>query len=325
MKVVNSINQIYTKQKEINEVLKKHVDEIFFTKKESGWHYVSRIKSEESFALKLETGRFDDVSQLEDFFACTIVVENISAIKRAKKLVREFFKVAIQRPDKESYTTKDSSSFVFDDLRMYVTLKPTNARSKGPVNKILFEIQIKTFLQHAWVIATHDLIYKSDEINWAKQRVAYQVKAILENAEVSIEKASSTKKLNGLPSNNPKVERQNEVKSFIRRNFEEEILPNDLVRLVDNIDYLLSSLNIDVEILEESLLKETSLGKGSKTVNLSPYLIIVQTVINQHADVLRKMLGRKNKRKRNKILMPSELDMTLLGVDIENNGWVIIP
>ena len=50
-------------------------------------------------------------------------------------------------------------------------------------------MQVKTFLQHAWGIATHDLIYKTDDVSWSRQRIAYQIKAMLEHAEMSIQEA----------------------------------------------------------------------------------------------------------------------------------------
>ena len=51
---------------------------------------------------------------------------------------------------------------------------------------MIFEVQIKTILQHAWSIATHDLIYKTDTVSWPKERIAFQVKAMLEHAEIAI-------------------------------------------------------------------------------------------------------------------------------------------
>ena len=85
MKIVNSIRQCYDKQLDLNEKLKKRVDLIIGKHKKDTWHYFSRIKTRESYALKVETGRIDDPNKLDDFFACTIVVKNHSEINAAKK------------------------------------------------------------------------------------------------------------------------------------------------------------------------------------------------------------------------------------------------
>ena len=55
--------------------------------KDRRWHYESRVKNLESFALKVESGRYDDPNQVEDFFACTIVAENLDSMSKAEKLV----------------------------------------------------------------------------------------------------------------------------------------------------------------------------------------------------------------------------------------------
>ena len=120
MKIVNSISIIYEEQLIINKILKERVDKLLNEQKRSHWHFISRIKKPESFAQKLETGRVIDSSALEDFFACTLVVENIGAISEAKKIIKKDFKILEERPDKNSFTNKDSSSFIFDDLRLYV-------------------------------------------------------------------------------------------------------------------------------------------------------------------------------------------------------------
>lgn len=311
MKIVNSIALAYSSQYALNEKLKKRVDNVMLALKADQWHYISRLKKIESYAQKLETCRVADISQLEDFFACTIVVENNKALKIAKKILRKHFKLEYIRPKKEFFTSKDSSSFVFDDIRMYVKLKPTTARPRGPINDIIFEIQVKTFLQHAWSIATHDLMYKSDTISWTKQRVAYQVKAMLENAEVSIEKATSLKRLPGLPYDNPKVQSQNRIKSFVLKHFSASKLPKDLVRLIGNIENLTKKFNLNLDHLEKYLEDETAKGAGTKTLNLSPYLIILQSIINQNPKTIKSFMKRKSSPNYNpKLFLPSELDLT---------------
>ncbi len=294
MKIINSIKELYNKQREINKLVEKEASKIITSFKKNQWHYVSRIKALESFALKLETGRIFEPSCLEDFFACTLVVENFLAVKDAKKLVSQKFKIVSERPKDLNFTSKESHSFIFDDLRIYAKLKPTPARPKGPINDIIFEIQIKTFLQHAWAIATHDLIYKSDDISWTKQRVAYQIKAMLENAEISIARAEKLKKVRGLPNANIKVQTQNEIRDFILKNWSPESLPNDHLRLIDNIATFSKGVHINLIDLQELLDREKKLGRGTLTLNLTPYLIIVQSVINQAPHKIKSALSNKN-------------------------------
>ncbi|MEP2239035.1 MAG: hypothetical protein ABJI22_11790, partial [Maribacter sp.] len=301
----------YNTQHSLNTILKKRVDKLFLAIKEDQWHYISRLKKLESYAQKLETCRVADISRLEDFFACTIVVENNKALKTVKSILKKHVKIEYIRPKKENFTSKDSSSFIFDDIRMYVKLKTTSAGPKGPINNIIFEIQIKTFLQHAWSIATHDLMYKSDTISWTKQRVAYQVKAMLENAEVSIEKASTLKRLPGLPYDNPRVQSQNKIKTFVLKHFLPSRLPQDLVRLIGNIEYLMKTFNLDLDKLEKYLETETLKGAGTKTLNLSPYLIILQSIINQNPRIVKSFMTRRSSKNYNpKLFFPAELDLT---------------
>jgi ppGpp synthetase/RelA/SpoT-type nucleotidyltranferase len=304
MKIVYSITKLYKEQSAVYKKLSDEVYRLITSIKSSRWHYESRIKELESYALKLETGRFPEPNKIEDFFGCMLVVENTLEIKKAVALLKPHIKLEYRRPKDDKMTHKNSDSFVFDDLRLYVTLKPTAAREKGPINDIIFEIQIKTFLQHAWSIATHDLIYKSNEINWAKQRVAYQVKAMLENAEISIEKAYSIKKIPGLPTNE-KVELQKRVQKFLLEFWGVETLPKDLIRLVDNVIQLLKTLDISIDILENDLKEEAKEGRGNLVLNLSPYLSILQTIINCQTTKIKSYLVRD---KKNKILIPSEID-----------------
>ena len=117
---------------------------------------------------------------------------------------------------------------------------------------------------------------------WAKQRVAYQIKAMLEHAEISIDEIENIKESVMLTKSNKKIKQLNRVKTFLTHNWENEALPNDLVRLSDSICYLLKQLQTDISTLQTFLDKESECGRGTKTLNLSPYLIILQTIINQN-------------------------------------------
>ena len=130
---------------------------------------------------------------------------------------------------------------------------------------------------------------------------------MLENAEISIEKASSLKKVPGILLTNEKVELQNKAKVFLQAYWAKEQLPTDLIRLIDNVLRLLKTLNLDLEILEKDLLEEIKQGRGNHTLNLSPYLIILQTLINQQTSKVTSHIKKDNKKM---ILIPSEIDTT---------------
>src|SRR6202051_3361537 len=105
MKIPGSIRRLYDDQEESCKKLKVRVEALVRPKLHDRWHYESRIKTIESFTLKIECGRFDPVA-LEDFFAATIVVRNGSEIDDAVKLINELFVPAYRRPEKDPETSK---------------------------------------------------------------------------------------------------------------------------------------------------------------------------------------------------------------------------
>ena len=308
LKIINSINTCYNQQLDLNNKLKKNVENIMINIQESSWYYFDRIKSKESFALKIETGRFNSM-ELEDFFACTLVVENSKSIKKATDLIKEHFVIKSRRPKSNDFTHKHPHSFPFDNLRLYATLKINEYMPpEEGINKIcdiIFEIQIKTFLQHAWDISIHDLIYKGDDIDWRMQRVAYQIKAMLEHAEMSIHDIDKIKESDILPKKDKYINDLNTVKEFLKKNWTDEFLSKDIIRMSKNVSQLLEQLDVGIKELQELLDKETNSGYGRKTLNLSPYFIILQTVINRNSEKIKKFMQVDSKYK---IPIPSEID-----------------
>jgi len=91
MKVAKSIRFLYDELYPAQLILKEKVDQILSGKKDRRWHYFSRLKELESFAQKLETGRIDNPKRPEDFFGCTLVVENQASVPAAEKRKRPKF------------------------------------------------------------------------------------------------------------------------------------------------------------------------------------------------------------------------------------------
>ena len=310
MKIVGSVERCYEEQRAITKQLKTKVDRLFGTiARNTKWHYESRIKELESYALKLETGRSTNLANMDDFLACMVVVENSTQIELAKEKIKKYFIIKYQKPPSDNSTTKQPNSFVYDNLRLYVLLKPNiMIPTKDQINiwsNYSFEIQIKTFLQHAWDLAAHELIYKGDEISWSKRRVAYQIKALLEHAEMSIYEIDKLEKSDMLNKQHNEINRVKKIMNFLNDRWDKDRLPQDMIRLSSNVGSLLQLLDVRLDQLDKFLSVESNFDRGVKTLNLSPYFAILQTIIYQDPDSVRTFLQAENLN--NKIPIPAEI------------------
>jgi hypothetical protein len=125
----------------------------------------------------------------------------------------------------------------------------------------------------------------------------------------------------GLPRQSIKSNFTNKIIKFLQESWIPEDLPKDMVRLAKNIEHLISQVNLDLETLNELLDNEKLLGRGVLTKDLTPYLIIVQTIIYQQPDKLNGFFRRKNF-KGNKIIISK--DMELNGVNIKEDRVIFI-
>ncbi len=244
---------------------------------QKGWFFTWRLKELESFALKIETGRVSNPVALEDFFACTIVVPTLSRIGDAEQLITTHFDFRERRPPDDSQTSKRSSSFPFDDLRLYVARRPAASGRDADLDGTVFEVQIKTVLQYAWIIATHDLIYKTNTVSWPKERIAFQIKAMLEHAEIAI---AAAEQLSDSPSVAKKDKWTDNIIAIINQIecfWPEDQFPEDRKRLAENIFGLLRTADLPANRLVTLLEAEKS-RNGMIPTDLSPYAFTVQAL-----------------------------------------------
>ena len=113
--------------------------------------------------MRSKTGRVGSIAEVEDVFAATIVVPDASRIGEAEDVIRSKYTIEARRPDSSSTTAKPPDSFRFDDVRLYVRYRQTEGERTAIPDGLLSYIEVKTFLQHAWAVATHDLIYKTEQ------------------------------------------------------------------------------------------------------------------------------------------------------------------
>ncbi|MGO9200034.1 MAG: hypothetical protein ACLQM8_05780 [Limisphaerales bacterium] len=322
MKIPQSVRNCYSEIHARYVDLKGLVDPKIKSRKSDKWHYESRVKELESFAIKLETGREPHPHRSEDMFACTIVVENHSKIPEAATLAADLFKVEYQRPQQQKKTSLYSHSFDFDDLRIYASWVDDESQPPTFANGLLFEIQIKTFLQHAWGIATHDMIYKTDEANWGSSRVAFQVKAMLENAELSISEAKRLASCTLLD----RTDKQTEILAITIEDLkarwtEPGTLPHNIHGLAKNLLDLTRTLRISLEELWQTLDTATAAGRGARMLDYSPYGAILDALVAERRERLFKPLTHeKNERY---LFVPSEIELPAMPEGAQK--WIVRP
>ena len=257
------------------------------------WFFFSRLKSLESFALKVESGRVQNPNKLEDFFACTIVVATTAQIEDAERLVLEYFDLSYRKPPDDSFTHKASSSFAFDDLRLYVARRAPVSGRRPELNGLVFEVQIKTTLQHAWSRATHDLIYKSNTISWPLERIAYQVKAMLEHAEVAITEANRLADAAGVSKQDRQTISVIQLIEKLRATWGHERLPGDVKRLAEALLALFHAADMEIDRFDDIIDAERR-RIGLLPQDLSPYAFTLQAVANFDIKKFRRKFDRQN-------------------------------
>ena len=147
--------------------------------------FVDRQKTVASLTEKLDGGRISSWAELDDLYACTIVVPVADHEDRVlRKLDASFERVALRT---RSDVQKAPETFRFDGARWSGVLQHDAAVARQPgVGDLIFEVQVVTAFEYAWIAVTHDLVYKADNADWKRQRLSAQLKAAVEQIEVLI-------------------------------------------------------------------------------------------------------------------------------------------
>ncbi len=260
-----------------------------------GWYTEYRVKEEQSFYQKIETGAVPDFARLEDFVGALIVVPLTSDLPAAFDFVSEFFEVQYRRPEKDNWAEGPASDFRFNDVRLYGALKSDEALPPREVDQMVFEIQVKTFFQHAWASATHDLVYKYPRFSWSRSRVAAQVRAILESAEMSIAALDAIEESAVVSRQGDPEASLNGFLEVIEDNWSSADLPTNRKRMTETISTLCGALGLDALSLSE-LLRRGKEDLNGHPEGWSPYQCVVDYASRYQGDALRKSLRKTLRR-----------------------------
>ena len=234
----------------------------------------------------------------------------MSGLQDAESLIKNKFSVVRRRPKSRRTTTTMADQFPFDDTRLYVCWSPASLVPRPQYIDLIFEIQLRTFLQHAWNIATHDVVYKTETLKWSKERLAAQVRASLEQAEVTLHEIDKLAKSAVLRRSDSRTRQITRVTNLLVKVWEHQQLPTDIKRMSTNVLTLIESLGISVRKLEDLLIEEEHEGRGALTQNLSPFGTIVQSLIWQEPEAMRRLLCSRNRDFT--ICIPSEIHLSQL-------------
>lgn len=204
-----------------------------------GFLFEGRVKSLDSLSEKIETGRYKNFEDVDDLYACTIIIPLLSEEESVIQWVTSTFEVVTHEIKRRNTISKSPDIFRFDSTRIYANLKlpPGESIAKDLASSIKFEIQIKSVFEYAWTKTTHALVYKSQQVDWKRDRLVAQLKASVEQIEMLITSfdVASTHVPNGFSYElEDKVQIQDHLER-VKSQIPSEVLPKDQTRFIDNV------------------------------------------------------------------------------------------
>lgn len=269
----------------VEEVAKRVKATILNFCENRGYATTYRIKTIESLAEKIETGRFKGWSELDDLFACTIIIPTLSQEEEVIKFCRDTFDII--KIAKRGQSKKAPDTFRFDSTRISARLKKVENTSLDnliSIFDITFEVQIKSAFEHAWAVSTHDLVYKSYEIDWKRLRLAAQIKSTVEQLDTLIlafEQASSIIQ----ESNYPEIKKKQQLADATKKLFEQgkipqELQPKDMTRFCNNLYSIVVSAGKEDSIQEiikciKTIINSTPTKQIPRSISLLQYFFAI--------------------------------------------------
>ena len=138
------LERTYQNHRPFVEQLSKQIKETLlnFCEANPSYAFISRIKTIESVAEKIETGRFKKLTDLDDLFACSIIIPSLADEEKVIKFCQQA--LSIQRTIRRGQNKKKPENFIFDTTRIYAKLiqnEDLNSENLLSIYSITFEIQ----------------------------------------------------------------------------------------------------------------------------------------------------------------------------------------
>lgn len=229
-KYSNEQHYVRAVSERVKDILSHHTEVL-------GMPFLGRIKDMESLTEKLESGRFRKWTDIDDLYACAVVMPTLQSESVILEFLQERFDTVQVR--KRGSSLKDPSVFRFDATRFIGRLKADERLPEdSPLRLVNFEVQLRSAFEHAWSAATHQLTYKPDQIDWRRLRLAAQLKASVEQLDqvlIGFDLAADAVAEHKWPE----IESKKLIEKFFRErfcdgHFPEEVAPASWGRFCDN-------------------------------------------------------------------------------------------
>lgn len=247
--------------------------------------YTGRIKTAQSTLIKAECrGYALPFREMNDLFACTITVPTLPSIEDVRKDIVDTFQIVEERQ-----RALKPEEFVYSDLNLSARIRPDYWNRDEEYLDLVFEIQVKTLLQQAWSVATHDIVYKGKKRVWGLVRISSQLRALLEMADSVLADLEAAADILQGPIEYPEYMRINELVSFLQTYWEDERLPDARLRAATVVDLYLGfaglTLNDLVTLVERPQYRQYATAR-SLTPTEAVFIILFLEAWDKMADSL---------------------------------------
>lgn len=157
----------YHESKELYEDLKDDLEDILLSIIQTNHFRISnlsiRIKKENTLKKKIiYKNKYQDIHEITDVVAARVITLFENDIDRLYECIKDNFEI-VEYNDKRKKNYEDRIDFGYNSL--HLLLKFTDSRCQlieySKYKDIVFELQIRTILQHSWAEIEHGLGYKS--------------------------------------------------------------------------------------------------------------------------------------------------------------------
>lgn len=157
----------YHDNQDIYRALKHDIEDIFSRIVETHHFRISnmaiRIKSEDALMKKITyKNKYQDINEITDVVACRIITLFENDVDRIYECVKDNFEI-VEYNDKRKKNYDDRIDFGYNSLHLLIKFNDERCQliEYAGYKDIIFELQIRTTLQHSWAEIEHGLGYKS--------------------------------------------------------------------------------------------------------------------------------------------------------------------